>query len=159
MYANVEEVYLTMVTFNQVCICGTKEELLNALRFRHYPFCEVAVLSNFEEAQCYVQQRYHANFFANPHLYGYAPMPLPYTNSNNGYNVRVADFSEISDGDTGNSMLHTDENRLSLHHALPNIALQYAKPLPLLGQSQVNEGLFWAIDAINGFALASANKM
>ena len=46
MEINVEELWLTMVTFNQCCICRTREELRNALFYRHYPFCEVAVLSN-----------------------------------------------------------------------------------------------------------------
>ena len=68
MEINVEELWLSMVTFNQCCICRTRDELRNALFYRHYPFCEVAVLSNAEEAHCYAQQRYHANFFANPYL-------------------------------------------------------------------------------------------
>ena len=82
MEINVEELWLTMVTFNQCCICRTRDELRNALFYRHYPFCEVAVLSNAEEAHCYTQQRYHANFFANPYLYGYPTMPLPNTANN-----------------------------------------------------------------------------
>ena len=148
MEINVEELWLTMVTFNQCCICRTREELINALVYRHYPFCEVAVLSNAEEAHCYAQQRYHANFFANPYLYGYPTMPLPNTANNTGYNVRGADFSEI------NVQQHQpDEDNLpTVPDSLPNISLQYSKPVL---QANVNDGLFWAIDAINGFALAS----
>lgn len=146
MEINVEELWLTMVTFNQCCICRTKTELKNALVYRHYAFCEVAVLSNAEEAHCYAQQRYHANFFANPYLYGYPPMPLPNTANNNGYNIRGADFSEIQQH-------QPDEDNLpTVPDFLPNISMQYSKPM---SQTNVNDGLFWAIDAMNGFAVAS----
>ena len=50
MDSSVEEIFLTMVSFNQCCICRTKEEFRNALFYRHYPFCEVAVLSNLAQA-------------------------------------------------------------------------------------------------------------
>lgn len=151
MEINVEELWLTMVTFNQCCICRTREELRNALFYRHYPFCEVAVLSNAEEAHCYAQQRYHANFFANPYLYGYPPMPLPNT-ANTGYNVRGADFSEISLAANVQQHQPDEDNLPTVPDFLPNISLQYSKPV---SQTNINDGLFWAIDAMNGFAVAS----
>lgn len=152
MEINVEELWLAMVSFNQCCICRRKEELLNALVYRHYLFCEVAVLSNAEEAHYYVQQRYHANFFANPYLYGYPPMPLPNTVNNTSYNVRGADFSEISLADNVQQNQTEEDNLPTVLDSLPNISLPYSKPVL---QMNVNDGLFWAIDAMNGFAVAS----
>ena len=96
MNVKVEEIYLVMVSFNQVFIGRTAEELYNALYYRHYPFCEIAVLNTLEEAQCYAWQRYHANFLSNPYLYGFAPMPLPSTSNKIGYNIRANDFVEIN---------------------------------------------------------------
>lgn len=152
MKINVEELWLAMVSFNQYCVCRTKEELINALVYRHYPFCEVAVLSNAEEAYCYAQQRYHVNLFANPYLYGYPPMPLPNTANNTGYNVRGADFSEIRLPTNVQQNQIAEDNLPTVLDSLPNIALPYSKPVP---QANVNDGLFWAIDAMNGFAVAS----
>ena len=152
MEINVEELWLSMVTFNQCCICRTKTELKNALVYRHYAFCEVAVLSNAEEAHYYARQRYHANFFANPYLYGYPTMPLPNTANNNGYNIRGADFSEISIAANVQQHQPDEDNLPTVPDFLPNISMQYSKPV---SQTNVNDGLFWAIDAINGFAVAS----
>ena len=104
-----------------------------------------------EEAHCYAQQRYHANFFANPYLYGYPPMPLPNT-ANTGYNVRGADFSEISIAANVQQHQPDEDNLPTVPDFLPNISMQYSKPV---SQTNVNDGLFWAIDAINGFAVAS----
>ena len=146
MEINVEELWLAMVSFNQCCICRTREELRNALFYRHYFFCEIAVLSNAEEAHCYARQRYHVNFFANPYLYGYPPMPLPNTANNTSYNIRGADFSEIQ------QYQHEEDNLPTVLDCLPKISVQYSKPV---SQANVNDGLFWAIDAMNGFAVAS----
>ena len=148
MEINVEELWLTMVTFNQCCVCRTREELRNALFYRHYSFCEIAVLSNAEEAHRYAQQRYHANFFANPYHYGYPPIPLPNNTNNTGYNVRGTDFSEIN----VQQHQHDEDNLPTVPDFLPNISMQYSKPV---SQANVNDGLFWAIDAMNGFAVAS----
>ena len=153
MEINVEELWFTMVTFNQCCVCRTKEELINALVYRHYSFCEVAVLSNAEEAHCYAQQRYHANFFANPYLYGYPPMPLPNNTNNTGYNIRGADFSEINLAANVQQHQPDEDNLPTVPDSLPNISMQYSKPV---SQANVNDGLFWAIDAMNGFAVASS---
>lgn len=152
MEINVEELWLSMVTFNQCCICRTRDELRNALFYRHYPFCEVAVLSNAEEAHCYAQQRYHANFFANPYLYGYPTMPLPNTANNTDYNIRGADFSEINLAANVRQNQAEEDNLPTVLDSLPNISLRYSKPV---SQANVNDGLFWAIDAMNGFAVAS----
>ena len=152
MDSSVEEIFLTMVSFNQCCICRTKEEFRNALFYRHYPFCEVAVLQNFAQADYYVRQRYHANFFANPHLYGYPPMPLLGTDNQNGYNLRGDDFSEIRIAAKVSQNQDAEDNLPSLLDSLPNLSLSYSKPVL---QQNVNDGLFWAIDAMNGFAVAS----
>ena len=151
MDSSVEEIFLTMVSFNQCCVCRTKEELINALTYRHYSFCEVAVLSNAEEAHCYAQQRYHANFLANPYLYGYPPMPLPNT-ANTGYNIRGADFSEINVAESVKQEQSDEKNLPTVLDSLSNISVQYSKPV---SQQNVNDGLFWAIDAMNGFAVTS----
>lgn len=151
MKIKVEEFYFGMASFNQVFIGRTAEELYNALYYRHYPYCEVAVFSRLEEAHLYVTQRYHVNLFSNPYLYGYPPMPLPIESKNNGYNIRANDFVEITaESCSSNEIMPTNFD--SQQTQLIQNYMPYAKPIM---QQNVNEGLFWAIDAINGFAVAS----
>ena len=96
MNTNVESLFFAMISFNQVFTGRTVAELYNALYFRKYPFCEVAVFPNVDEAHYYVRQRYNANFLSNPYLYGFAPMPLPSTSTKIGYNIRANNFAEIT---------------------------------------------------------------
>ena len=151
MKIKVEEFYFGMASFNQVFIGRTAEELYNALYYRHYPYCEVAVFPRLEEAHLYVTQRYHVNLFSNPYLYGYPPMPLPIESKNNGYNIRANDFVEITaESCSSNEIMPTNFD--SQQTQLIQNYMPYVKPV---AQQNVNEGLFWAIDAINGFAVAS----
>ena len=151
MKIKVEELYFAMVSFNQVFIGRTAEELYNALYYRYYSFCEVAVFQRLEEAHLYVTQRYHVNLFSNPYLYGYTPMPLPIESKNNGYNIRAKEFVEITaESCSSNEIMPASFD--SQQTQLIQNYMPYAKPVV---QQNVNEGLFWAIDAINGFAVAS----
>ena len=152
MKIKVEEFYFGMASFNQVFIGRTAEELYNALYYRHYPYCEVAVFPRLEEAHLYVTQRYHVNLFSNPYLYGYAPMPLPIESKNSGYNIRAKEFVEIT-ADSSNEIMPANFD--SQQAQLIQNYMPYAKPIV---QQNVNEGLFWAIDAINGFAVVSDIK-
>lgn len=143
MNTNVESFFFAMISFNQVFTGRTVAELYNALYFRKYPFCEVAVFPNVDEAHYYIQQRYNANFLANPYLYGFAPMPLPSTSTKIGYNIRANDFVEInSDVVSENLPATINDQQCSL----------FAKPVVV--QQNINDGLFWAVDAMNGFAVA-----
>lgn len=152
MKIKVEDLYFSMVSFNQVFIGKTAEELYNALYYRQYPYCEVAVFPRLEEAHLYVTQRYHVNLFSNPYLYGYPPMPLPIESKNSGYNIRAKEFVEITaESYSSNEVMSTNvdsQQTQPIQNYMP-----YAKPIM---QQNVNEGLFWAIDAINGFAVASS---
>lgn len=142
MNTNVESLFFAMISFNQVFTGRTVAELYNALYFRKYPFCEVAVFPNVDEAHYYIQQRYNANFLANPYLYGFAPMPLPSTSTKIGYNIRANDLVEInSDVVSENLPTTINDQQCSL----------FAKPVV---QQNINDGLFWAVDAMNGFAVA-----
>lgn len=142
MNTNVETLFFAMLSFNQVFTGRTAAELYNALYFRKYPFCEIAVFPNLDEAHYYVRQRYNANFLANPYLYGFAPMPLPSTSTKIGYNIRANDFVEInSDVVSENLPATINDQQCSL----------FAKPVV---QQNINDGLFWAVDAMNGFAVA-----
>ena len=151
MNVKVEEIYLVMVSFNQVFIGRTAEELYNALYYRHYPFCEVAVLNTLEEAQYYAWQRYHANFLSNPYLYGFAPMPLPMMSNKSGYNIRGNDFVEIPVDvvPTNNNELANISNQ---QMTFCSDSMSYDKPVL---KENVNDRLYWAIDAMNGYAVAS----
>lgn len=143
MNTDVESLFFAMISFNQVFTGRTVAELYNALYFREYPFCEVAVFPNLDEAHYFVRQRYNANFLANPYLYGFAPMPLPTTNTKIGYNIRANDFAEINSHAVSENLSTTiNDQQCSL----------FAKPVAV--QQNINDGLFWAIDAINGFAVA-----
>ena len=144
MNTNVESLFFAMISFNQVFTGRIVAELYNALYFRKYPFCEVAVFPNVDEAHYYIQQRYNANFLANPYLYGFAPMPLPSTSTKIGYNIRANDFVEInSDVVSENLPATINDQQCSL----------FAKPVVV--QQNINDGLFWAVDAMNGFAVAN----
>lgn len=143
MNTDVESLFFAMISFNQVFTGRTVAELYNALYFREYPFCEVAVFPNLDEAHYFVRQRYNANFLANPYLYGFAPMPLPTTNTKIGYNIRANDFAEINSHAVSENLPATINNQpCSL----------FAKPVFV--QQNINDGLFWAVDAMNGFAVA-----
>lgn len=152
MNVKVDEIYLVMVSFNQVFIGRTAGELYNALCYRHYPFCEVAVLNTLEEAQCYAWQRYYVNFLSNPYLYGFAPMPLPMMSNKNGYNIRGRDFEEITVG-----VVPTNDNELAnvsnQQITFCSESMSYDKPVL---KENVNDRLYWAIDALNGYAVASS---
>ena len=96
-----------------------------------------------DEAHYYILQRYNANFLANPYLYGFAPMPLPSTSTKIGYNIRANDFVEInSDVVSENLPATINDQQCSL----------FAKPVVV--EQNINDGLFWAVDAMNGFAVA-----
>ena len=139
MNNNVESFFFAMSSFNQVFTGRTVAELYNALYFRKYPFCEVAVFPNVDEAHYYIQQRYNANFLANPYLYGFAPIPLPSTSTKIGYNIRANDFVEInSDVVSENLPATINDQQCSL----------FAKPVVV--EQNINDGLFWAVDAMNG---------
>ena len=143
MNTNVESLFFAMISFNQAFIGRAKAELYNALYFRKYLFCEVAVFTNSDEAHYYVRQRYNANFLANPYLYGFAPMPLPSASTAIGYNIRANDFVEINSDAVSENLLATiNDQQCSL----------FAKPVVV--QQNINDGLFWAVDAMNGFAVA-----
>ena len=117
----------------------------------HYPFCEVAVLNTLEEAQEYAWQRYHTNFLSNPYLYGFAPMPLPLVSDKSGYNIRGKDFVEIPADtvqSTNNELSNVPIQQMPLCSAL----MSYDKPIV---KENVNDRLYWAIDALNGYAVAS----
>ena len=152
MNVKVEEIYLVMVSFNQVFIGRTAEELYNALYYRHYLFCEVAVLNTLEEAQYYAwQQRYYVNFLSNPYLYGFAPMPLPMMSNKSGYNIRGRDFEEIP-ADTVQSTNSELFNIPAQQMPLCSDSMSYDKPVL---KENVNDRLYWAIDAMNGYVVAS----
>ena len=142
MNNNVESLFFAMISFNQAFIGRAKAELYNALYFRKYLFCEVAVFTNSDEAHYYVRQRYNANFLANPYLYGFAPMPLPSTSIEIGYNIRANDFVEINSATVSENLPAVNDQQCSL----------FAKPVVV--QQNINDGLFWAVDAMNGFAVA-----
>lgn len=143
MNTNVESFFFAMISFNQVFTGRIVAELYNALYFRKYPFCEVAVFPNVDEAHYYILQRYNANFLANPYLYGFAPMPLPSTSTKIGYNIRANDFVEINpDAVSENLPVTINDQQCSL----------FAKPVVV--EQNINDGLFWAVDAMNGFAVA-----
>ena len=142
MNTNVESLFFAMLSFNQVFTGRIVAELYNALYFRKYPFCEVTVFPNVDEAHYYIRQRYNANFLANPYLYGFAPMPLPSTSTKIGYNIRANDFVEINSAAVSENLpAIINEQQCSL----------FAKPVV---QQNINDGLFWAVDAMNGFAVA-----
>ena len=143
MNTNVESFFFAMISFNQVFTGRTAAEFYNALYFRKYPFCEVAVFPHLDEAHYFVRQRYNANFLANPYLYGFAPMPLPSTSTEIGYNIRTNDFVEINSNAVSENLPATiNDQQCSL----------FAKPVFV--QQNINDGLFWAVDAMNGFAVA-----
>ena len=79
-------------------------------------------------------------------------MPLLSTANQNGYNIRGNDFSEIRIAANVPQDQNAEENLPTGIDSLSNISLQYSKPVL---QRNVNDGLFWAIDAMNGFVVAS----
>ena len=79
-------------------------------------------------------------------------MPLLSTANQNGYNIRGDDFSEIRIAANVPPNQNEEENLPSLLDSLSNLSLPYSKPVL---QQNANDGLFWAIDAMNGFAVAS----
>lgn len=150
MNTNVESLFFVMVSFDQAFIRKTAQEFYNALFFRKYPFCEVAVVRSAAEADCYVRQHYKADFLANPQLYGFAPMPLPVNSGKIGYNIRANEFVEINaDSETDSTTCAPASENVPATFDFPQSS-RFSKPVVL---QNVNDGLFWAVDAINGFAV------
>ena len=147
MRTNVESLFFVMLSFDQVFIGQTEADFYNALYFRQFSFCEVALFPNHNEAHLYAQQRYNSLFLANPHLYGFAPMPLPINCGKIGYNIRANSPVEITADSSSNA---TDSANFPALCEFPQTS-QFAQ---LISRQNVNDGLFWAVDAINGFAVA-----
>ena len=71
-------------------------------------------------------------------------MPLPSTSTEIGYNIRANDFVEINSAAVSENLPATiNDQQCSL----------FAKPVVV--QQNINDELFWAIDAMNGFAVAN----
>ena len=141
MNATVESMFFVMVSLDQAFIGKTAQEIYNVLYYRKYPFCEVAVFQSVTEAHCYVQQHGNADFLSNPHLYGFAPMPLPVNSPKIGYNIRANKFVEFNSDSAAENLPATFD--------FPQCS-RFSKPVV---RQNVNDGLFWAVDAINGFAV------
>ena len=150
MNTKVESLFFVMVSFDQAFIGKTAQELYNVLYYRKYPFCEVAVVRSATEADCYIQQHNYANFLSNPHLYGFAPMPLPVNSVKIGYNIRTNKFVEINaDSETASTTCAPASENVPATFDFPPSS-QFSKPVV---HQNANDGLFWAVDAINGFAV------
>lgn len=143
--SEIDELFFTMVTFNEIFIGKTAEELFNALYYRQFPYCETAILYSYDEAYEYANRRYYQIFLANPVLYGLTPMPLPINENARCYNIRDFNFE--------NSLIEQyNKMEISPKSANQNLPMPYTVPVVM---KNVNDDLFWAIDANNGFALAS----
>ena len=150
MNTKVESLFFVMLSFNQVFIGQIAQDFYNALYYRTYPFCEVAVVQSATEARNYAQQRYNAKFLSNPHLYGFAPMPLPVNSVKIGYNIRANEFVEINvDSATESATCAPASENVPATFDFPPSS-RFSKPVV---RQNVNDGLFWAVDAINGFAV------
>jgi len=84
----VEMPCFVMVSFDNVIVTQSIEELISAIYHRNYFHCEVAVLNELAEAERYAIQKYYATFYANPFLTEVTPMPLPTPASNQFYNLK-----------------------------------------------------------------------
>ena len=148
MNTKVESLFFVMVSFDQAFIGKTAQDFYNSLYYRKYPFCEVAVVRSATEADCYIQQHNYANFLSNPHLYGFAPMPLPVNSVKIGYNIRTNKFVEINaDSETASTTCAPASENVPATFDFPQSS-RFSKPVV---HQNVNDGLFWAVDAINGF--------
>ena len=142
---DIEKIFFAMVTFNEIFIGKTDEELFNALYYRQFPYCEIAMLYSYEEAYEYANRRYYQIFLANPVLYGLNPMPLPTSENERCYNIRNFNFENLL-------IEQYNKMEISAKSANQNLPMPYTLPVV---KKNVNDNLFWAIDANNGFAVAS----
>ncbi len=127
--------YFAMVTHGQIFAGKSETDLYNALYNRKFPYCEVAVLKSLHEADFFAKNRYHALFYANPHLYPMYPMPMPLAQE---YNLDIGTIQTL-DANQGSNL----NNRNEMRFCVPVV------------QINVNADLFWAIDAINGYGVAN----
>ena len=141
----IEKIFFAMITFNEIFIGKTDEELFNALYYRQFPYCETAMLYSYDEAYEYVYRRYYQVFFANPTLYGATPMPAATGVNESCLHIRSRSFEDllIEGGQALTSAPKSAKQYLPMSYAMPVI------------KKNVNEYLFWAVDANNGFAVAS----
>lgn len=140
-----EQPFFAMVTFNEIFIGKTAEELVNALHYRQFPYCEIAMLYSYDEAYEYSNRKYYQIFLANPVLYGLTPMPIPINENERCYQIRDFNFENLLIGQADNRAISPKSNKQYL-------PIPYAMPVI---KKKVNDNLFWAIDANNGFAVAS----
>lgn len=141
----IEQFFFAMVTFNEIFIGKTSEELVNALHYRQFPYCEIAMLYSYDEAYEYSNRKYYQIFLANPVLYGLTPMPIPTNENERCYQIRDFNFENLLIGQADNRAISPKSNKQYL-------PIPYAMPVI---RKKVNDNLFWAIDANNGFAVAS----
>ena len=149
----VETPCFAMVTFDNVIVTQNIEELMATISQRKHFHCEVAVLNEVEEATRYAVQKYYAIFQSNPFLSEVTPMPLPATASNQFYNIKSHKLTTaISESDKNLELAPSGASQSNF-----NLMYQQYKNSALL-QNSVAES-FWAVEAINGYAVASDLNM
>ena len=136
-HTDVNSNFFTMVTHGQTFVGKSETNFYNALCNRRLPYCEVAVLKSLHEADLFAKNRYHALFYANPGLYSAYPMPMPFAQE---YNL-----------DAGTSQI-IDANQESKSDSENLCALRFCVPVV---QTNISAKLFWAVDGINGYGVAS----
>ena len=129
--------FFAMITHGQIFVGKSETDFFNALYNRRLPYCEVAILKNLHEADLFAKNRYHSLFYANPCLYSAYPMPMPLAQE---YNLdagatQIVDANQESNSDS--------ENRYDLRFCVPAT------------QTNFSAKLFWAVDGINGYGVAS----
>lgn len=149
----VETPCFVMVTFDNVIVTQSIEELMAAIGQRQYFHCEVAVLNEVEEATRYAVQKYYEMFYSNPFLSEVTPMPLPTPASRQFYNLKSHRLTmAISESDKNLELAPSGASQSNF-----NLMYQQYKNPALLQNSAVES--FWAVEAINGYAVASDLNM
>ena len=147
----IETPCFAMVTYDNVIVTQSIEELMTAISQRQFFYCEVTVLNEVEEAARYAVQKYYAMFYANPFLSEESAMPLPTPASNQCYNLKSNRLmTAISESDKNLELTEVSPTAFNLMYP------QYKNP-ELLQNSSV--GTFWSVEAINGYAVASDLNM
>lgn len=147
--AETKERYVAAITPCEAIITKGPQELFNALCFRQGAACEAFALETQEEANVLMHQRYPYRFYSNPLLYGRTPMGLPATGCFN-----------LVDGQTCQEI---QPNTAPVPLCSGSAAEPSMQPAPFIQppigtfgmEAGAVAGIFWSIDAMNGYTMAS----
>lgn len=143
-----KERYFVVITPGEVYIALGGQELYDILHNRICPVCEVYGLNTLEEAHVLAKQRWPYRFYTNPAFGGRTPMPLPATGT---FQLKDSSLLEQPALQTKGALCDYPAFGIIKGEAT---SVQTTDQPAAEKAADVNVGITWGIDAINGYGTA-----